>query len=81
MQFFSLANTVNFQDATLILPALSVGNIGQLTGDVLIQTLQLEKVGYLEHPAVVPFAGNDTFSVSQGKGSGFIVRRPSNHCT
>jgi len=57
MQFFAFQPT-NFVNNTIILPALSVGNIGQLTIDLLISTFSFEKVGYLESKFVLCVTGN-----------------------
>lgn len=43
---------------------MSVGNVGQLCTDLLIQTLQCEKAGYLWHSAILPVVGVDPFKVS-----------------
>ncbi|KAJ1701673.1 hypothetical protein LUZ63_001452 [Rhynchospora breviuscula] len=52
---------------TLLLPALSIGNVGQLAIDLLISSLRATKVGYLDEPSVLPCVGNDAFApVPQG---------------
>lgn len=38
-----------------------MGNVGQLAVDVLINSLRLERVGYLHHPGLLPLVGNDAF--------------------
>ncbi|KAI3962860.1 hypothetical protein MKW92_041310 [Papaver armeniacum] len=48
---------------TLILPALSIGNVGQLSIDLLISSLKAEKIGYLDEPSVLPCVGNDAYGV------------------
>lgn len=45
-------------------PALSIGNVGQLTVDLLIASLQAEKIGYLDDPNVLPCVGNDAYTPS-----------------
>ncbi|KAJ1382947.1 Proteasome assembly chaperone 2, eukaryotic [Sesbania bispinosa] len=40
--------------STLILPALSIGNVGQLATDLLISSMGSERVGYLDDPYVLP---------------------------
>ncbi|KAI4318377.1 hypothetical protein MLD38_032091 [Melastoma candidum] len=47
---------------SLILPALSIGNVGQLAVDLLISTWRAERVGYLDDPNVLPCVGNDPYS-------------------
>ncbi|EPS58959.1 hypothetical protein M569_15853 [Genlisea aurea] len=48
--------------ATSIMPALSIGNVGQLAVDLLISSLKSEKLGYLDDPYVLPCVGNDAYS-------------------
>jgi proteasome assembly chaperone 2 len=43
--------------STLILPVVSIGNVPQLTMDLLISTLEFERVGFLDEENVVPVAG------------------------
>ncbi|PNY16245.1 proteasome assembly chaperone 2-like protein [Trifolium pratense] len=47
--------------STLILPAVSIGNVGQLTADLLVSSMGSEKVGYLDDPYVLPCVGNDAY--------------------
>jgi len=42
-----------------------VGNVGQLTCDLLISTLGLQKVGYFQLECFVPLIGNNPFSTSK----------------
>jgi len=53
--------------STLIFPLLSIGNVGQLSIDLLISSLNLPRVGFLESPFLLPMVGNDAFSVNLGK--------------
>lgn len=46
---------------TIILPSVGVGNVAQLTTDLLISTLQMEKIGQCWHPAIVPVIGPRAF--------------------
>ncbi|KAL0348384.1 UNVERIFIED_CONTAM: Proteasome assembly chaperone 2 [Sesamum angustifolium] len=50
--------------STLVLPALSIGNVGQLAVDLLISSLKRRKIGYLDEPNVLPCVGNDAYSPS-----------------
>ncbi|KAI3448070.1 hypothetical protein Pfo_004735 [Paulownia fortunei] len=50
--------------STLILPSLSIGNVGQLAVDLLISSLKADKIGYLDDPNVLPCVGNDAYSPS-----------------
>ncbi|WVF66133.1 hypothetical protein IAT40_000873 [Kwoniella sp. CBS 6097] len=48
----------SFKDSTLVLPAVSLGNVPQLTSDLLITSLGLKRVGYVgDGDTVAPFAG------------------------
>uniref|UniRef100_A0A7N0TDE5 Proteasome assembly chaperone 2 n=1 Tax=Kalanchoe fedtschenkoi TaxID=63787 RepID=A0A7N0TDE5_KALFE len=49
------------QCSTLILPALSIGNVGQLSVDLLVASLKAERAGYLDDPYVLPCVGNDAY--------------------
>lgn len=54
----------SFKGYTLILPAVSVGNVGQLAADLIISTLQLQKVGYFYSDCLIPMIGNNPFATS-----------------
>ncbi|OCF45184.1 proteasome assembly chaperone 2 [Kwoniella heveanensis CBS 569] len=48
----------SFNNSTLIVPAVSLGNVPQLTSDLLIKSLGLKRVGYVgDGSTVAPFAG------------------------
>lgn len=54
--------------STLILPALSIGNVGQLVSDLLISSMGSQRVGYLDDPNVLPCVGNDAYGpIPQGE--------------
>ncbi|XP_045596145.2 proteasome assembly chaperone 2 [Procambarus clarkii] len=46
---------------TLIMPSVSVGNVGQLAVDILITNLSTEKIGLIHHPAIYPLVGGDPY--------------------
>ena len=48
-------------------PAVSVGNVGQLSVDLLISSLQPVKIAKLDHPVFVPVVGSDPYN-QEGKG-------------
>ncbi|KAM5549056.1 hypothetical protein ABKV19_000462 [Rosa sericea] len=68
MEFIPEEGTHNPADAsTLILPALSIGNVGQLAVDLLVASTKAERVGFLDSPYVLPCVGNDAYGpVPQG---------------
>ncbi|KAL1915862.1 uncharacterized protein VTP21DRAFT_6250 [Calcarisporiella thermophila] len=45
------------KNTILILPVVSIGNVPQLTVDLILTTLELERVGFLDDPNVVSLAG------------------------
>ncbi|KAJ6806563.1 proteasome assembly chaperone 2 [Iris pallida] len=47
--------------STLLLPALSIGNVGQLAIDLLISSTGAGRVGFLDEPSVLPCVGNDAY--------------------
>eukprot|EP01135_Chromosphaera_perkinsii_P011409 Nk52_evm54s2391 gene=Nk52_evmTU54s2391 len=46
---------------TFVLPAVSIGNVGQLALDVVVHTLGMERVGYLYTNTVLPMVGPDAY--------------------
>ena len=53
---------LNFQ------PAVSVGNIGQLSVDLLISSLHCDKLAKLDHPIFVPVVGSDPYDDVREQG-------------
>ncbi|KAL9230899.1 hypothetical protein vseg_006190 [Gypsophila vaccaria] len=53
--------TSDAECSTLVLPAISIGNVGQLAVDLMISTTKAEKIGYLDDPALLPCVGNDAY--------------------
>ncbi|KAK9741993.1 hypothetical protein RND81_03G141900 [Saponaria officinalis] len=47
--------------SSLIVPAISIGNVGQLAVDLMISTTKAHKIGYLDDPSLLPCVGNDAF--------------------
>jgi len=64
--FVSARESVNFEGNTLVLPSLSIGNVGQLAIDLIVSTLSLPRVGYLDNPHVLPIVGNDSLDGKNG---------------
>uniref|UniRef100_A0A1A8H2V6 Proteasome assembly chaperone 2 n=1 Tax=Nothobranchius korthausae TaxID=1143690 RepID=A0A1A8H2V6_9TELE len=61
--FISSQNSpVAFKGFTLVMPAVAVGNVGQLAVDLIISTLNLSRVGYLHTDCLIPMAGNNPYS-------------------
>lgn len=49
---------------TLLLPALSIGNVGQLAVDLFVSSLRADRVGFLDDPNVLPCVGNDAYTAA-----------------
>lgn len=56
-----------FKGSTLLIPSVSIGNVPQLTCDLLIATLKLPLVGYLHSSYIYAAAGTKEGS-GQGRG-------------
>lgn len=52
---------INLEDYTLILPSVAVGNVGQLSVDLLISNLNLQKIGQIFNAAFVPIVGANAY--------------------
>jgi len=46
----------------LFQPSVSVGNVGQLSADLLISSISCTHSGYIWHDALLPLVGNHPFS-------------------
>uniref|UniRef100_A0A6P7F0G1 Proteasome assembly chaperone 2 n=1 Tax=Diabrotica virgifera virgifera TaxID=50390 RepID=A0A6P7F0G1_DIAVI len=57
----------NLGDFVIILPCVSVGNVPQLTVDLLIKTYNLEKVASVWHSSIVPTVGADPYNSSSSE--------------
>lgn len=47
---------------TLVMPAVAVGNVGQLAVDLIVSTLNMSRVGFLHTDCLIPMAGNNPYS-------------------
>lgn len=47
------------------MPAVSVGNVGQLAIDLIISTLNMSKIGYFYTDCLVPMVGNDPYATEE----------------
>ncbi|XP_007517240.1 proteasome assembly chaperone 2 [Erinaceus europaeus] len=50
---------------TLLMPAVSVGNVGQLAIDLIISTLNMSKIGYFYTDCLVPVVGNNPYATAE----------------
>ncbi|XP_069778566.1 proteasome assembly chaperone 2 [Narcine bancroftii] len=58
------AGAGRFWGYTLITPVVSVGNVGQLTADLIISTLGLPRIGYIHSECLVPVVGNNPYATA-----------------
>ncbi|KAL0961689.1 hypothetical protein UPYG_G00330450 [Umbra pygmaea] len=65
MMFVSIDSTPpSFKGFTLVMPAISVGNVGQLAVDLIVSTLNMCRVGYMHTDCLIPMAGNNPYARS-----------------
>ncbi|KFV62486.1 Proteasome assembly chaperone 2 [Dryobates pubescens] len=57
--------STDFTGFTLLMPAVSVGNVGQLAIDLVISTLDMTKIGYFYTDCLVPMVGNNPYATSE----------------
>ncbi|XP_064835497.1 proteasome assembly chaperone 2 isoform X4 [Oncorhynchus masou masou] len=63
MMFVAAESTpTSFKDFTLIMPVISVGNVGQLAVDLIVSTLNMCRVGYIHTDCLIPMAGNNPYA-------------------
>ncbi|KAJ7383995.1 Proteasome assembly chaperone 2 [Desmophyllum pertusum] len=58
--------SVNWSEFTLILPAVSIGNVGQLAVDLVVSSISPNgcHIGYFYDSCILPLVGNDAFTQS-----------------
>lgn len=56
-----LDKNISLQDYRFIIPSVSVGNAPQLTLDLIIEGLQMNRVGEIFHNSIVPVIGGPSF--------------------
>lgn len=57
-----LSEKIDLTGYTLVLPAVAVGNVGQLAIDILISSTQMKKIGYVLSSGFIPIIGADPYS-------------------
>jgi proteasome assembly chaperone 2 len=63
----NIEKEIKLKGKKVYLPIPSIGNVGQLTIDLLITTLKAEKIGYFYSSLVYPVVGNDAYYNSKGE--------------
>lgn len=58
---FKITQDIDFEKYTLILPSVAVGNVGQLSVDLLISNLNLQRIGQVFSTAFVPIVGANAY--------------------
>lgn len=56
-----LTKIFNLEDFTLIVPSVAVGNVAQLTVDLLVASLNLQRIGQIITSAFIPIVGLDPY--------------------
>ncbi|KAI4497269.1 hypothetical protein M0802_007753 [Mischocyttarus mexicanus] len=56
-----LIKQFNLEGFTLIIPSVAVGNVAQLTIDLLIASLNLQRIGQINTSAFIPIVGLDPY--------------------
>lgn len=62
MQFIEQDQKPNFQKNTIFIGVPSIGSVGQLCIDLLINSFQAKRVGFIYTKFVTPVVGNDCFT-------------------
>lgn len=58
-----------WEEYTLLIPCVSVGNVGQLASDLIISTLWMYRVGAIDTSAIVPVVGNNPYAATSSQSS------------
>ncbi|XP_050295527.1 proteasome assembly chaperone 2 [Anthonomus grandis grandis] len=61
MGLINLFNPLDLTGYTLVIPSISVGNVPQLSVDLMIKNFEMEKIGTVWHPGLVASTGADPF--------------------
>lgn len=62
IEMFTFTKPVAIKGYSVVIPSLSVGNVPQLSVDLIIEALHMTKIGLAFHPAAVPVLGPAAFS-------------------
>lgn len=57
-------DTADLPEHTLIIPSVAVGNVGQLTCDLLISSLKMQKIASVYSPALIPVLGLNPYNLT-----------------
>ncbi|GAB1607284.1 proteasome assembly chaperone 2-like [Argonauta hians] len=56
------SDSKNWSNYSLIVAAISVGNVGQLSADLVISALEMSKAGYIYDESLLPVIGNNPYT-------------------
>jgi len=70
--YIPIESSPSWRGYTFIVPTVSVGNVGQLTVDLLVSTLQMKRVGLINDEALNPVIGSDPYADSLSSRVGTI---------
>jgi len=77
MSFYTPLNgSTSWDGYTFILPAVSVGNVGQLAVDLVISTLQMKKAGLIHDDSITPVIGSDPYKGCFSSRVGTLQLKP-----
>jgi len=57
----------DFQGYSLVIPSLGVGNVGQLSVDILLASMQPKMVAAIQHPSLLPAVGSDPLVIDSDR--------------
>ncbi|XP_069553716.1 proteasome assembly chaperone 2 [Brachyistius frenatus] len=55
----------SFKDYTLVMPAVAVGNVAQLSVDLLVSTFNMSRAGHIHTDCLIPMAGNNPYATRE----------------
>ncbi|XP_022907956.1 proteasome assembly chaperone 2 [Onthophagus taurus] len=64
IDLINFEKTCDCTSFTLLIPSVAVGNIGQLTADLIITTYNLQRYARLWHPGILSLASGDPYDLN-----------------
>lgn len=61
VKMIKLMEDIDLENYTLILPSVAVGNVGQLSVDLLVSNLNLPKIGQIFSASFIPVVGANAY--------------------
>lgn len=66
---------------SLVVAAVSVGNVGQLAADLIVSTLEMTNVGYIYDESILPVVGNNPYSAVSHSSCSLVTGCEVYECT